>query len=131
MKFPFISRWYHEAVTNQLRSQVLGLAKLLYPEGVPEEVQLLLGITIPASTASTTPETPEEEPEETTDPEQQAEEEKREERIRRLTSLRRRSPSRVGPAIAAMMQQNVIERAKNAHGPASPFFAAVNSKPTN
>src|SRR5437868_11480687 len=96
MPFPFVTRSHHEEVVRLLKSQLTGVAKLLYPEGVPEEFQLLLGIEIPASPQLKLQAEPESEPaaiveedkEEETQPNRAKEEE-----IRRLRSVARTNRS--------------------------------------
>jgi hypothetical protein len=114
MKFPLVSRAHHERV-------VTALAKLLYPEGVPAEFQLLLGVEIPQQESATTPvhDVATSEPLPTEDDEAA---EQRLENIRRLTSLRRTAPSKLGPELARIMQADAM---RGAHRPAKQIFAAA------
>ncbi len=55
MRFPLVTRAHHETVVQAMKQQMEGLAKLLYPRGVPPEFQLRLGIQIEASANQSEP----------------------------------------------------------------------------
>lgn len=115
MKFPFVTRAHHEEVVE-------ALARLLYPQGVPKEFQLLLGLQLGEAAPA-----PVIEPE---DEEDKAPDAKLYRKIKndneafkaRLSSLKRTSPSRVGPAIEAELKRRAQRDANLAH-PASRVFA--------
>src|SRR5712692_7929697 len=101
MPFPFVSRAHHEEVVRGMKEQIVGLAKLLYPNGVPEEFQLLVGIHIEAQGEKPEPERP------LTDDEQAIAEMKADhERDKaNLARIKRLRPSQLGPAMANYHQK--------------------------
>ena len=101
MPFPFVSRAHHEAVVKDLRSKLEGCARLLYPDGVPEEFQLLLGIQLEQKASSPAP-VPERE---LTDDEKAIEEMKAEQAAdwAEIVRIERTRPSQLGAAMARHM----------------------------
>lgn len=113
--FPFLTRAHHNEVVKGLRNQIIALAKLLYPEGVPEEFQLLLGVEIPQSVKEPAPIS---EPEAQLTPEQMIAETMENERAadqRKLTSIARTKPSLFPIAQAEARARDMIRRAKAAN----------------
>lgn len=101
MKFPFVSRSQHEETVKALKKQITGLAKLLYPDGVPEEFQLLLGIHIEARADA-----PPREPELTEDQKAVAEMKAEQARDRaNLDRIKRLRPSQLGQALTTYMEK--------------------------
>lgn len=129
MRFPFVSRVYHEATVNGLRKQIIGLARVLYPNGVPEEFQLLLGVEIPTTEVASPVAAPAPTPSST----DQAEEEEAE-RIRdikaELRSRMRTRPSTVGPFMEQVMRQTTILQTRAAHPSVAKMFAQAESEVT-
>lgn len=124
MPFPFVSRSHHDEEVTRLKEQLVALAKLLYPakdypEGVPVEMQMLLGVFIPRPEPTTAIEE-----EATAEPVEDEEAQEREEDQRRLTSLRRTKPSLVGPAMEEIMRRRIIRQVKAANPSASVFAQA-------
>ena len=122
MRFPFVTRRHHEEVVCLLKSQITGLAKLLYPEGVPEEFQLLLGIEIPTGAQPRLQVEPEPIVEEEDKPEETGETNRAEE-IRRLRSVARTNPSRLGRELERAMARDAVTRATSAHPSTHPSQA--------
>lgn len=133
MRFPFVTRAHHEEVVNAMKDQLTACSKLLYPSGVPEEFQLLLGIKIDAQAQVASE--PEREPSE----DEKAIAAMKAERARdeaNLARIRRTRPSQLGPAIAAMMEKYGHQQAAAAtrQSPASVLFAKAKEealKPAN
>lgn len=128
MQFPFVLRSYHEAEVTRLKEQLVALAKLLYPakdypDGVPVEFQMLLGVFIPRPERPTAIEEREEAPQPVEDEEAQEREEDR----RRLTSLARTKPSLVGPAMEEIMRRRIVRQVKNAN-PSGAVFAQAHAE---
>lgn len=119
MLFPFVTRSHHEAVVKSLKDQITALAKLLYPQGVPEEFQLLVGIHIEENSKPVTEEKKPEAPDEKLF---QAIKDEKEAFRAKLRAARRTSPSRIGPMIAAEAQRRTMRDAELAH-PAQTVFA--------
>jgi creatinine amidohydrolase/Fe(II)-dependent formamide hydrolase-like protein len=129
LKFPFVTRARHEEVVS-------ALAKLLYPNGVPREFQMLLGIHIDEEQAQTQVAA---EPELTDD--EKAIEEMKAEQARdqaEIALIRRVRPSQLGPALARMMEKYGHQSAYTAvkQSPASAIFAkaeeeAIKASKTN
>src|SRR5207302_6605725 len=115
-----------------LKSQLTGVAKLLYPEGVPEEFQLLLGIEIPASPQLKLQAEPEPAARVTEEVEQEETQPNRakEEEIRRLRSLARTNPSRLGRELERAMARDAMQRANSAH-PSHAIFRQARAEVTN
>jgi len=132
MPFPFVTRSHHEEVVRLLKSQLTGVAKLLYPEGVPEEFQLLLGIEIPASPQLKLQAEPEPAARVTEEVEQEETQPNRakEEEIRRLRSLARTNPSRLGRELERAMARDAMQRANSAH-PSHAIFRQARAEVTN
>lgn len=130
MLFPWLSRRQHDAEVKALRNQVVALAKLLYPNGVPEEFQLLVGIEIPHSDSATSASVTTAGPEPLTAA-QQAEDEE-EGRIRGLqTELRSRMrtrPSTVGPYLERIMKQTSLLQSRAAHPTVAKIFAQADAE---
>jgi hypothetical protein len=124
MKLPFVTRSHHEEVVSALKDRLTACAKLLYPNGVPQEFQLLLGIHIEQAKVVTEPEL--------TDDEKAVEEMKAEQARDRaeLDRLRRLSPSKLGPALARMMTKYGQMGAYTAvkQSPASAIFAKAEAE---
>jgi hypothetical protein len=102
MRLPLITRAHHEEVVRALKDRLTACAKLLYPNGVPEEFQLLLGIHI--EQAAQEAKVAEREPTE----DEKAIAQMRTERSRdeaELARIKRTRPSQLGPAIARMMEK--------------------------
>src|SRR2546430_4555911 len=133
MRFPFVTRSHHEEVVCLLKSQITGLAKLLYPEGVPEEFQLLLGIEIPVSPQLKLQAEPEPEPAaiiEEVEQEETHPNRAKEEEIRRLRSVARTNPSRLGRELERAMARDAMQRANSAH-PSHAIFRQARAEVTN
>jgi hypothetical protein len=127
MKLPFLTRARHEEVVS-------ALAKLLYPDGVPQEFQMLLGIHIEQAQAQVAAEP------ELTDDEKAIEEMKAEQARDQaeIALIRRVRPSQLGPALARMMEKYGHQSAYTAvkQSPASAIFAkaeeeAIKASKTN
>lgn len=101
MRLPFISRAHHEEIVSRMRDQIRALAMRVYPDGITEEVSLLLGIP-----ASVTPVRLEPEPELTDDQieiaRMKAEQANDWAEVQRIKRTR---PSQLGPAMARHMQK--------------------------
>jgi hypothetical protein len=98
MRFPFVTRAHHDEMVARLKDQVKGLAMRLYPEGIPEETQLVLGIRVEAKVVV------EKERKLTDDEKAIAEMKADQERDRaNLARIRRTSPSQLGSVLARYM----------------------------
>lgn len=129
MSFPFMFRSDHDEIVGELRARIIGLAKLLYPTGVPQEFQLLLGVSIPDSPSMVTAAVEEVEP--TLTPIQKAEEEEAERQrdLRaELTSRMRTRPSTVGPALERIMYAEPIYAARAAHPAVARLFTEAKAE---
>lgn len=126
MRFPFVTRAHHEAVVGKMQKQLEGVAKLLYPQGVPEEFQLLLGIHIEAKDSQPAPEP------ELTDDQKAIAEMKAEQAAdkARLERIRRTRPSQLGPALASYMQKWGFQQAAVSarQSPATAIFAQAEAE---
>lgn len=102
MRFPLVTRSRHEQEVSRLTDQIRALAKLLYPQGVPEEFQLLLGVRIDTAERETA------EPERSlTDDEKMIAEMKAEQERDQanLARIKRTRPSLLGAEIARHMKK--------------------------
>lgn len=129
MRFPFVTRAHHETVVTAMKQQLEGLAKLLYPRGVPQEFQLLLGIQIEASANQ-----PEPEPELTDDQKAMAEMKAQQAADRaRLERIRRTRPSQLGAALSDYMRKWSWQKATGsvAPSPVSSLFARAEAEALN
>lgn len=122
MPFPLVTRSHHDETVRALKDKLTACAKLLYPNGVPEEFQLLLGIKIEAQTQVASE--PEREPTE----DERVVAAMKAERARdeaNLARIKRTRPSQLGPAIAAMMEKYGHQAASAAvrQSPATAIFA--------
>jgi hypothetical protein len=105
MRFPFVTREHHDDVVRIMRSQLEGLLRQLYPQGVPAEAYLLLGMKEEAC-ALPQPKL-QGEPEDKPPTEEQVLKEERNEDRRRLTSLRRTSPTRFAKEMGRVMVRDM------------------------
>jgi hypothetical protein len=122
VRLPFVSRAHHEEVVALLRSQLAGLARTLYEGDVPEEFQMLLGISIP-STGKKAVAKLQAEPDLT--PDQKIEEEAAERKAaiqRDLESRRRTRPSTLGPQLERVMKQTTYYAARAANPAVAQMF---------
>lgn len=121
MRLPFVTRAHHEEIVGAMKAQLTACAKLLYPNGVPEEFQLLLGIHIEQPQIVAEPER------ELSDDEKAIAEMKAEQARDRanLARIKRTHPSQLGPAIARMMEKYGHQSAYMAakQSPAGAVFA--------
>jgi hypothetical protein len=129
MKLPFVTRSHHEEVVAMKDRQITGLARTLYGGDVPEEMQLILGISIPATGKQAEP-AEEEKPLSDEDKLVRETKSKENEFKRRLEIARRVRPSQVGPMLAAEKVRRIKESA-NLANPAKAVFAQAREKAIN
>ena len=123
LKFPFVTRARYEEEVARLKDQIKGLAMRVYPEGVPEEAQLVLGIRVEAKPAQVQSEP------EMTDDEKAVAQMKADQANDKanLERIRRTRPSLLGKAMADYMQKwgtaTFGVSAKVASSPVAKLFA--------
>lgn len=119
MRWPFITRAHHEDIVTRMRDQIMGLAMRLYPEGVPKETQLVLGIhmEVPAQSKAAEPELTEDE---------KAIAEMKAAQVRdwaQVQRIKRTRPSQLGLALSDYMSRWGYQRPGSQNAAPSPAIA--------